>query len=103
MVRSELASARLVPVWLGLRSDQSRRLPADGDQFVELLLTGRDTVYARMFTRSSLVRFCTTGFIRSDQSPLRVPCFMSHICRASMLGERPAIGGTGPIPSRSAP
>src|SRR5580765_2563818 len=76
---------------------------SDCVQFVEVLLTGRDAVYARMFTRSSLVRLCTTGLISWAHSPLRVPCFMSHICRASMLGERPARGGTGPRPRRSGP
>ncbi len=41
-------------------------------------VTDRDAVYAAIASMSSLVRFATTGFIRSAQTPLRVPCCVSN-------------------------
>ena len=42
---------------------------------------GRDATYAAIETKSSAVSLSTTGFISSDQLPLRAPVCMSCICR----------------------
>ena len=43
--------------------------------------TGREDTYAAMAARSSAVRRAMAIFISCAASPLRVPCWMSHICR----------------------
>ena len=40
-----------------------------------------DAKYAPIAIKSSSVRLTTTAFIRSVQTPFRVPAFMSYICR----------------------
>ena len=42
----------------------------------------RDATKAIRSTMSASVRFASTGIISADMAPLRVPSFMSYICRA---------------------
>ena len=42
----------------------------------------RDAINAIRSTMSASVRFASTGIISADMAPLRVPSFMSYICRA---------------------